>query len=229
MPRFNPTAAPPTVVEPTTSVPTIAVMPAPAPPPAAIKKVSFAGITAKKASPKAADKYPVFPADEQTKAIVDWIVAHAAIPDQLKAAKADLASTVIPFYFHQASGKVEVPSSVLVPGASGQVSVTFPNRYDAATEEVLLPILNGRVAQFFRQTFTLQIDGDKIPAVHAQELVARLAELFDKFGCSEALTVKEQLVPMDDFHARRHLDLTVEQNLALNSICRIQTRVSPKK
>jgi hypothetical protein len=208
----------------------VAAPPPPPPAPAlAVKKVSFAGITTKKAKPAAADKYPTFLADDQVKAAVDWLIANNPIPDQLKQVKADLAVQVTPFYFEQASGKVEAPSSVLVPGTTGLVTVTFPSRYDSATEEVLQPILSGRLGQFFRQAFKLEIDGDKIPADQAQELVAELSALFGKHGCADALAVKDQLVPVADFHAKRHLDLTVEQNLALNAVCRIQTRVSPRK
>jgi hypothetical protein len=194
-----------------------------------VKKLSFAGIATKAAKPKAADKYPAFPADPATAASVDWIIKHHEIPDQLKQAKADLARTVLPFYFQTASGKTDCASSVLVAGATGTLAVTFANRYPTVTEEAIKPILAGRIHQFFRQSFTIEIDGDKIPADAAQGIIDELVNLFQRHQCPEALGVKDGLVPTPEFHAKRHLDLTPDQNLALDAVCRIQARVGIKK
>jgi hypothetical protein len=114
------------------------------------------------------------------------------------------------------------------------VLISFPNRYGRLeSESVLLPILGEQTAQFFRQAFTLEIDGDKLPADNAQELLDQLQQLFARYHAAEALKVKEGIKPVPDFHTVRHTALTPEQNLALNQLCpiiaMIKTKARPKE
>ena len=81
---------------------------------------------------------------------------------------------------------------------------------------------------FFRQAFTLEIDGDKLPAEQIQSLLEELQELFAKFQAGDALKVKEGIKPMTEFHALRHTSLTPEQNLAVDQICPIIAMVKVK-
>jgi len=79
--------------------------------------------------------------------------------------KADLKTPAAPFYFAQASGKVEVDGTVNVLSPTGEVLVGFPNPYGRlGTEAVLSPILVEQAARFFRQAFTLEIDCGKLPS-----------------------------------------------------------------
>ena len=198
-------------------------------PPAVPKRVNLSGIGSKPTAAKKSSDYPIFESDADTKATVDWIIGHNEVPDQLKAAKANLAELVTPMFFERASGRVEVPSSVIVPGTTGSVMVMFANRYSACDPEVLEQVIPGRVDQFFRDSFKLEIDGDKIPQDRAQDIIGELQAIFEKYGCTEALSAKQMQVPKPDFHARRHLDLTPELNLAMQKVCRIQTAVKVKK
>jgi len=62
---------------------------------------------------------------------------------------------------------------------AGEVLITFPNRYSRLeSEAALLPILGERTTTFFRQAFALEIDGDKLPAENAQELLEELQRLY---------------------------------------------------
>ena len=220
----NRLAPPPSVLPP----PASALSPqSSAPTPA--KRVNLSGIGAKPTAAKKSTEYPVFESEADLKATVDWVLANNEVPDQLKSAKAQITEVVTPMYFERSSGKVEVPSSVIVPGTQGSVLVMFANKYSAVDAERLEEIIPGRVEQFFRDSFKLEIDGDKIPADRAQDIIGELQALFDKYGCTEALSARQQQVPKADFHARRHLDLTPELNLAMQKVCRIQSSVKVKK
>lgn len=185
----------------------------------ALKKVSFGRIAKKKEDTKTA--YPVYPdPNGQAKVIAARIIERTEQFDALKGAletdKAELKQMVSPHYFTVNHGRHEVPSSVSVPSDKGEVLVTFQNRYSKLDDEsALLPVLGERTEKYFRQAFELKISGDKLPEAHAQELLNELQELFAKFGATDALEVKEGIKPTTEFHAARHLDLTPEQNLAL--------------
>jgi hypothetical protein len=128
---------------------------------------------------------------------------------------------------------VDVASSVNVLSPAGEVLISFPNRYGRLeSEAMLLPLLGEQTAQFFRQAFTLEIDGDKLSADHAQELLDQL-QLFARHHAAEALKVKAGIKPVPDFHTVRHTALMPAQNLALNQLCpiiaMIKTKARPKE
>src|SRR5437762_11941448 len=133
-----------------------------------VRKVSFGGIAKKKEDAKTA--YPVLPDENGQLAIIaariiERIAQIDALDGALSIDKAELKTLATPFYFTQASGKVDVASSVSVRCPAGEVLITFPNRYGKLeSEDPLRPILGERTSQFFRQAFTLEIDGDKLPA-----------------------------------------------------------------
>ena len=102
-------------------------------------------------------------------------------------------------------------------------------RYKAMEDEsAVLPLLGDRTGEFFRQAFELKVDGDKLPAAAAQEIIDGLTELLTRFGCPDALTVKSCIKPTAEFHAARHLLLQPEQNLALEQACPIVAVVKTK-
>jgi hypothetical protein len=85
-----------------------------------------------------------------------------------------------------------------------------------------------RTAQFFRQSFELKIDGDKIPAESAQAVIDAIQTLFAEHNASEALAVKAVIKPSSDFHTARHTALSVDENLAVEMICPIVAMVKTK-
>ncbi len=200
--------------------------------PEPLRKLSFGAMAKKKEDAKTV--YPVLPdPNGQLALIAARILERSAQVEALEGAldidKAELKTLATPFYFGQASGKVEVSSSVTVVCPAGEVLVTFPNRYSRLESEApLLPILGPQTGKFFRQAFTLQIDGDKLPADNAQELLDQLQQLFGRYHAAEALQVKEGIKPVPDFHTLRHTLLSPEQNLALNQVCPIVAMVKTK-
>ena len=209
----------------------------PVPQPESLRKLSFGTMTKKKEEARAS--YPVLPdPNGQLAVMATRIIERTAQIEALDGAlaldKAELKTLATPFYFAQASGKVEVASSINVLSPAGEVLISFPNRYGRLeSEAVLLPLLGEQTAQFFRQAFTLEIDGDKLPADNAQELLDQLQQLFARYHAAEALKVKEGIKPVPDFHTVRHTALTPEQNLALNQLCpiiaMIKTKARPKE
>ena len=201
-------------------------------PPPALRKVQFGTIAKKKPDSRAS--YPQLPDPQGQYAtiaarIIDRSAQLEAIAGALNVDKAELKTLATPFYFTHGQGKADVPSSIAVSCASGQVLITFQNRYGKLeSEEPLLPILGPNTGRFFRQAFTLEIDGDKLPSEQTQELLDELQALFAKYQASDALNVKEGIKPVSEFHALRHTNLTPEQNLAIEQVCPIIAMVKVK-
>jgi len=202
-----------------------------------LRKLSFGAISKKR--PDARTTYPVLPdPNGQMAVIATRIIERAAQVEALDGAlsidKQELKTLATPFYFAQACGKVEAATSVNVLSPAGEVLISFPNRYGRLDcETVLLPILGEQTPKFFRQAFTLEIDGDKLPAENSQELLNQLQQLFAQYHAADALKVKEGIKPVPDFHTLRHTALTPEQNLAINQLCQIiamiKTKARPKE
>jgi len=197
-----------------------------------LRKLRFGAINRKANNAKTA--YPVLPdANGQLAIIAARIIERSAQIEALDGAlqidKGELKTLATPFYFTQASGKVDVASSVSALSPAGEVLITFPNRYGRLeSEAALLPILGERTATFFRHAFALEIDGDKLPAENAQELLDELQQLFARYHAADALNVKEGIKPAPDFHTVRHTALSPQQNLALNQVCPIVAMVKTK-
>lgn len=170
-----------------------------------------------KAAPKAKEAYPVLPASPEIKTMVDWLVANADMIDRIASVKKQLAEEAQRFYFQQGNGKASVPSTVVIEGTQEDVGVTFSDRYGTIDESGVESIVGGLTSSLFRQAFTISIDGDKIPVDAVQQLVDELTILFGAHQASDALAVKDGLAPVDDFHSRRHMVLSVNQNLALQA------------
>jgi hypothetical protein len=202
------------------------------PQPDPLRKLSFGAMTRKQDNAKTA--YPVLPDPNGqlaiiTARIIERTAQLEALDGALTIDKSELKTLATPFYFTQASGKVDVTSSVSAVCSAGEVLITFPNRYSRLeSEAALVPILGEQTANFFRQAFTLEIDGDKLPAENTQELLDELQRLFARYHAAEALKVKEGIKPVPDFHTLRHTALSPQQNLALNQVCPIIAMVKTK-
>lgn len=181
-----------------------------------VGKVSFGDIKAKTTKVKV--DYPVMESSSDMKKVVDWLAEKAELVAQIATAKAQLAAIATEFYFRNGSGQVEVPSTVIIPGTTVDVGVTFSDSYGKIDEAGVVAVLGQEQAgRMFRQSFTIEVDGDKIPAAKAQALINEIMVLFEKHESAEALAVKDGQVPVQEFHASRHFKLTVAQNLALHA------------
>lgn len=207
------------------------------PKPAGVKKVTFGAGLAKKTESKTA--YPVLPEVRDSAALADRILKRTEEFEALKGAletdKAELKMLATPHYFTVNHGRHEVPSSIAVTAkdengqTTGEVLVTFQNRYSLLPDESgLQAILGERTGEFFRQCFELKISGDKLPEDRTQELMDELQALFTRFNATDAIEVKEGVKPTKEFHAARHLELSVEENLALDQNCPIIAMIKTK-
>jgi hypothetical protein len=202
--------------------------PAPAAAPAAgIKKINLAGLAP--AKEKTGTTYPALP---DPSGDVAKPREMEALDASLDVKKAELRSIAQGFFFQHLHGKHEIPSSVEATGTKPdeKVLVTFSSRYKAIADETPLIEAIGaeRTAQFFRQSFELKIDGDKIPAESAEEIIGELQALFAGHNASEALTAKAIIKPTPDFHTARHTALTIEENLSVETVCPIVAMVKTK-
>ena len=206
--------------------------PNPQPAKSGLKKVSFGAL--KKAGTSTKTAYPVMPEVRDSAEVVDRILKRTDELDALESAletdKAELKSMALPYYFNVNHGRHEVPSSIACLGVTGgEVLVNFQNRYSMLPDEsAILPILGADTENFFRQSFALKISGDKLPEEHASTLMSELQTLFAKYGATEAIEVTEGVKPVKEFHAARHLSLSVEKNLLLDAVCPIIAMVKTK-
>ena len=175
----------------------------------------------------------MFPDNPQTRELAQRVIERQqqfdALEGALKTDKAEMKCLVTPFYFTQNRGKVEVPSSIAVHSDTGEVLVLFQNRYTKLDNEApMIGVLGERTGKYFRQALKLTIDGDKLPTDRTQDLLNDLAELFAKYNASDALQVSESVKPVSDFHTRRHLELSPEENLAIEQVCPIVAQIKTK-
>jgi hypothetical protein len=226
--RHDPlSTAPVAVAQPATS---------PAAPKAGLKKLNLGGIAKKKEEGKTA--YPLFP--DPTKAAAELAARIAERSEQLEALKSSVETDraelvrvhVRPWYFTHYHRKTEAPSSVLVnwttkgnPEAGtedqqGTVRVTVKEQYCKFPDESpFIPILGEElVGKYFRQSFELKVDGDKLPADRAAEFMEELQALFAKYDCSDALESKECVMPVENFKALRLTEMDLAQSLALENV-----------
>jgi hypothetical protein len=95
----------------------------------ALRKVQFGSIAKKK--PEGRASYPLLPDPQgQYAAIAARIIDRAAQVEAIAGAldldKAELKTLATPFYFTNGQGKLDVPSSVAVLCASGQIGLVTP-------------------------------------------------------------------------------------------------------
>jgi len=200
----------------------------------AIKKINLGGIAAK--TDKTKTSYPALPdptgdVAKLTSDIINESREMEALEGSLKIKKMELKTLAQGFFFNHLHGKHDIPSSVEAVGNPDEkVLVTFQNRYAAIQDEsTIIDVLGAeRTAQFFRQSFELKIDGDKIPAANAEALIGAIQALFEEHNATEALTCKEVIKPTPDFHTARHTALSVDENLAVEMVCPIVAMVKTK-
>jgi len=200
---------------------------------AGIRKINLGGIATK--TEKTATEYPSLPDPTGEVAVIaSEIISESREFEVLKTSlenkKKELRKMSQEFYFHLLHGKHEIPSSVEAGEGDQKVLVTFTSRYSTLADEtpVIEAIGAERTAQFFRQNFELKIDGDKIPADCAEDLISEIQALFAGHNCPEALSAKVVIKPTPDFHPGRHTTLSVEENLAVDEACPIIVMVKTK-
>ena len=158
--------------------------------------------------------------DGELAKLADYIAETGPLVKPFAGAKKQLGNEVLPYWFAYNSHKVDPASTLVVKGTDGrQVEVSVVNRYSRT--EAVPPV----VGHLFRQGFKFEIDGDLVPAEVAQSVINDLQSVLAKHGCLEALSVTSGYMANPEFHARRHIELSPEQNMELNHAVPAQVRV----
>ena len=201
----------------------------PAKPPAAKPAAGIATIGAlaaltKPAAKSGAKNYPKIPdADGAVAQLADFLAEETAQFKSLEASVTNLKAEVTALgrqaFYQSNHGKAEPMSSVEAVGTKSTILVSFQNRYpgSADPEEVTAIIGAEKAARYFRQTFSLKIDGDQIPADKAEDVIAAIAAVLEQFDCAGALSAKAAICPNSEYHASRHR-FPIDTNLALDRL-----------
>lgn len=111
-------------------------------------------------------------------------------------------------------GKSETVSSFEVPCPKGHsVLVSITSRYkEVAAEEVEDLIEELGIAAHFEEKMIIKLDSRKIPEAALSPFLNELKALCDKHGATEAVDVKQVVVPVAGFHEERHKLMSKELN-----------------
>jgi len=79
----------------------------------------------------------------------------------------------------------------------------------------------------FEESFEVKVKSDAIPKDKQDELIGRLADLFEEYECSDALELAEKCKPKEGFHKERHSMYSLETNMEIHDLmpCTIQVKV----
>ena len=188
--------------------------------PVGLKKFNLGSIAPQGESSTKKD-YPVLPdPDGELAKLVAELRAKSdqldALDGEVALLKGEITSKARQFWFEANQGKAEAASSVVCRDATGgEVTVTFQNRYSGTDQDAaLVAAVGADVAErFFRQSFEIKVNGDAIPAEHAQAVIDGLTALFAEHNAAGALKAKATFKPTSEYHDARHSKLTPEQNM----------------
>ena len=182
----------------------------------------LAGI-AKPAAKTSAKNYPAIPDPEHAVAVMTdqlatEILEFKALEASVLTLKAELTALARQQFYNANHGKADPLSSVEARGDHATILVSFQNRYPGSADpEAVTAIIGDEAATYFRQSFALKIDGDKIPAPAAEQVIQAISEILAAHNCAEALSAKAVICPNSEYHTARH-KFTPEQNLLLDRL-----------
>jgi hypothetical protein len=168
-------------------------------------------------------QFAVKPARKEAPAIVtpeagDLARQYVAAKDRLDAAKAEtevlktsLDAVARRIYLAENAGRPVPVAVVEFPADGTRLRASFGTSYKAAPAAVAqLP------ASLVRERFTLAIDGDSLSPQQIAAFIPALCALAQTHGV--AVEAKGGAYPSQDFHVRRHLELSPAQNEALEAL-----------
>lgn len=157
-----------------------------------------------------------------------------ALDESLDRTKKEIVRLVRPEYFKVFAGHADVESSVRIAirDANGQdtggVLVTFPEKWSLPESAAQVKAIIGPdlAKQLFRPAFELKVKSDALPeGPQTQQLLNEVFAVFAKYGAAAAVEFKKSVKPRKGFNLIRHTRLTLEQNMALESVCTTQAMV----
>ena len=104
--------------------------------------------------------------------------------------------------------------------------IIMMNSYRKADTAALADI-DPSLPDHFEESFEVKVKSDAIPKDKQDELIGKLADLFEEYDCSNALELAEKCKPREGFHKERHSMYSLETNLAIHDLmpCTIQVKV----
>lgn len=165
----------------------------------------------------------VFTEPEVVQEATTWL-AHSAAEKAAKAQadnhKAILLPKVRRHWLEKNQGRPSAVATVVIPAGNANLQVSFSGAWTPKGEATnLIP------AEYVREEFEIEIDGDAIPA--GSPFLEGLLKLAQATGCMDAIQVKAVRKPVKAFGDLRHTILTPDANEALEA-AGLGTRVAFK-
>ena len=173
--------------------------------------------------------YPVLPdVDGVVKEIVNKIHECSEYEDALKGAKKQLTAMAKPFFNSTNAGKADPATGLVAKGDGKEVLVSFTSYYSGVDDLSKLDAVSDGLSNSFERKYSITIKGDKLPKQNEGGLLADLVELFNRYGATDALEVKDSYVPKSGFHTSRHANLTEDENNKLDEIAKCRVAIKTK-
>jgi len=197
--------------------------------------INLAGLT--KATPKKAKTEKPFlpdPTGELTPLVArsignkQNIEAHTAALDQAKSALGQAAFAYAARLYQGRTAGIE--DTFQIGTASGRATISLKNAYKVADPDAARALLGDRAGEVLRDSFTIQIDADSIPALVQQSFVDALITLARDMDAMtgtpdgedgavfQSISVKQTTTVDKAFHERRWSMLTPDENAQLQQV-----------
>lgn len=160
--------------------------------------------------------YPVVDNAEAVEAateIAEMTPKHKDLGARIAENKTILGELIAEAWFDQNEGKSETESSFEIPAGRNKVLVTMTSRYrEVEADDVAEIIEELDLGDHFEEKMVLKLDSRKIPEGALSPFLDELKEICDKHGATEAVSVKQVVVPTAGFHEERHKLMSKEVN-----------------
>ena len=176
-------------------------------------KNPFGATSAPSASKKNHPQVVDSDAVEAASQIAEMSPKHKDLGARIAENKTILGELVAEAWFEHNEGKSDSESSFEIPAGRNTVLVSMTSRYrEVEAEEVADLIEELGLGDHFEEKMILKLDSRKIPEEALSPFLDELKELCDKHGATEAVSVKQVVVPSAGFHEERHKLMSKEVN-----------------
>jgi len=173
--------------------------------------------------------YPVLPeSDGMVAQLVNTIHEYSEYKDALDGAKKQLTAMARLAYNKANTGKADPSTGIIAKGDGKEVLVSITSYYSGVNDPALLESIAIGLSGAFERKYSITIKSDKLPKHNEEGLLADLVELFNRYGATDALEVKDSYVPKEGFHVTRHVDLTEDENNNLDQVVKCRAAVKTK-
>ena len=173
--------------------------------------------------------YPVLPdADNTVSEMVNKIHECAEYEDAMKGAKKGLTAMAGKFFNQVNAGKGDPVTGIVAKGTDKEVLISFTSYYGGVSDLEQLENVAPGLSEYFQRKYSITIKSDKLPKQNEENLLADLVELFNRYGATDALEVKDSYAPKEGFHKSRHAVLDEQENDKLDDVVRSRVAIKTK-